>query len=173
MYLDGVKKFPQNTSLRIAYAFFLLDKMQSKQQALQELLQAEQTQPDIQGQFIIFRYKRIIEDEIVESITEGKNNLDVVNETTFQNTFRQLQANIEKAALLHLEFWSQLAEDNPDLAKLNDVGSKINTAIHNVDETWGRIQKINENNQKALRIYGKFLLEVINDKEAGDKIIEK
>jgi len=173
MYMDGVKKFPQNTSLRIAYAFFLLDKMQSKQQALQELLQAEQTQPDLQEQFIIFRYKRIIEDEIVESITEGKNSLDVVNETTFQNTFRQLQANIEKAALLHLEFWSQLAEDNPDLAKLNDIGSKINTAIHHVDETWGRIQKINENSQKALRLYGKFLLEVINDKEAGDKIIEK
>jgi len=173
MYTDGVKKFPTNTSLRIAYAFFLIDRMQSKQQALQELLQAEQTEPNLEEQFIIFRYKRIVEDEIVESITEGKNNLDVVNETTFQTTLRQLQANIEKAALLHLEFWSQLAEDNPDLAKLNDIGSKINTSVHNVEETWNRIQKINENSQKALRLYGKFLLEVINDKEAGDQIIDK
>lgn len=27
MYFYGIKKFPNNTSLRIAYAFFLLDKM--------------------------------------------------------------------------------------------------------------------------------------------------
>jgi hypothetical protein len=173
MYSYGIKKFPNNTSLRIAYAFFLLEKMQSKQQALQELSQAEQNKPPFDEQFIIFRYKKIIEDEIAESQAEGQGGLDVVSESAFQNHLRQLQANIEKSALLHMEFWSQLSEDNPDLAKLNDIGSKINSSVHNVEEHWNKLLKINANNAKAMRLYGKFLIEIINDKEAGDDLLEK
>ena len=41
MYMQGVKKFPFNTILRISYAFFLWEKMKYKQQALSELQQAE------------------------------------------------------------------------------------------------------------------------------------
>jgi len=173
MYSQGIKKFPNNTSLRIAYAFFLLEKMQSKQQALQELTSAEQNKPPFDEQFVIFRYKKIIEDEIAESQAEGQGGLDVVSESAFQNHMRQLQANIEKSALLHMEFWSQLSEDNPDLAKLNDIGSKINSSVHNVEENWNKLLKINASNAKAMRLYGKFLIEIINDKEAGDELLEK
>ena len=31
MFLKGVKKFPNNNDLRLAFAFFLLDKMKYKQ----------------------------------------------------------------------------------------------------------------------------------------------
>ena len=173
MYSNAIKKYPSNTSLRIAYAFFLLEKMQSKQQALQELAQVEQYKPPFDEQFIIYRYKKIIEDEIAESQNEGQGGLDVVSEIAFQNLLRQLQANIEKSALLHMEFWSQLSEDNPDLTKLNDIGSKINSSVHNVEEHWNKLLKININNTKAMRLYGKFLIEIINDREAGDDLLEK
>jgi PAS domain S-box-containing protein len=173
MYFYGIKKFPNNTSLRISYAFFLLEKMHSKQQALQELGQAEQNKPPFDEQFIIFRYKKIIEDEIAESQNEGTGGLDVVSEIAFQNHLRQCQANIEKSALLHMEFWSQLSEDNPDLAKLNDIGSKINTSVAHVEEHWIKLQKINTNMPKAMRLYGKFLIEIINDKEGGEELLER
>ena len=64
MYYQGVRKFANNTDLRLAYAFFLLDKMKYKQQALQELINADNYRPPLDIQFIIFRYKRIIEQEI-------------------------------------------------------------------------------------------------------------
>lgn len=173
MYFDGIKKFPNNTALRISYAFFLLEKMHSKQQALQELTQAEQNKPSFDEQFIIFRYKKILEDEIAERQNDGQGGLDVVSEVAFQNHLRQLQANIEKSALLHMEFWSQLSEDNPDLSKLNDGGSKINSSVQNVEENWIKLMKINPNNAKAMRLYGKYLIEIINDKEAGDHLLER
>lgn len=172
MYFHGIKKFPNNTALRISYAFFLLEKMHSKQQALQELNQAEQNKPSFDEQFLIFRYKKIIEDEIAESQNDGQG-LDIVSEAAFQNSLRTLQANIEKSALLHMEFWSQLSEDNPDLAKLNDIGSKINSSVQYVEDNWAKLMKINANNAKAMRLYGKFLIEIINDKEAGDDLLEK
>ena len=173
MYLYGIKKFPNNTSLRISYSFFLLEKMHSKQQALQELSQAEQNKPPFDEQFIIYRYKKIIEDEIAESQNEGTGGLDVVSEIAFQNHLRQCQANIEKSALQHMEFWSQLSEDNPDLGKLNDIGSNINTSVAHVEEHWNKLLKINRNMPRAMRMYGKFLIEIINDKETGEELLDQ
>ena len=42
---------------------------------------------------------------------------------------RLMQNNIERSALMHMEFWSQLSEDNPDLGKLNEIGIKINSSV--------------------------------------------
>jgi len=173
MYYHGIKKFPNDNALRISYSFFLLEKMHSKQQALQELTLAEQNRPFFDEQFIIYRYKKIIEDEIAESQNDGQGGLDAITEVAFQNQFRQLQANIEKSSLLHMEFWSQLSEDNPDLAKLSDSGSKINVSVKYVEDSWIKLQKINQNNAKAMRLYGKYLIEIINDKEGGDFLLEK
>lgn len=173
MFFHGIKKFPNDTSLRVSYAFFLLEKMRSKQQALQELNQAEQSKPPFDEQFIIYRYKKIIEDEIAETQNEGAGGLDVISELAFQNHLRQCQANIEKSALQHMEFWSQLSEDNPDLAKLNDLGSKINASVAHVEEHWNKLLKINPNMPKAMRLYGKFLIEIINDREAGEDLLER
>jgi len=173
MYDQGIKKFPNANALRISYSFFLLEKMHSKQQALQELTQAEQNRPSVDEQFIIFRYKKLIEDEIAESQNEGQGGLDVVSEVSFQNNLRNLQANIEKSALLHMEFWSQLSEDNPDLAKLSDIGSKINSSVQYVEDNWIKLLKVNASNAKSMRLYGKYLIEIINDKEAGDALLEK
>ena len=59
------------------------------------------------------------------------------------------------------------------MAKLNDIGSKINTSVANVEEHWTKLQKINKNMPKAMRAYGKFLIEIINDKEGGEELLEK
>ena len=45
-----------------------------------------------------------------------------------------LQTNIERASLLHMDFWSQLAEEQPDLDKLNNLGQKINFVVLIVDD---------------------------------------
>ena len=174
MYFYGIKKFPNNTSLRISHAFFLLEKIDHKQQALAELGQAEQNKPPFDEQFIIYRYRKIVEDEVAEGQNEGVGgSLDVVGSLAFENHLRQCQANIEKSALLHMEFWSQLSEDNPDLGKLNDIGSKINSSVAHVEEHWNKLLKINNNMPKAMRMYGKFLIEIINNKEEGEELLEK
>ena len=174
IYINGLKKFSGNTTLRISYAFFLLDKMHSKQQALQELFEVEQRNPAFDEEFIVFRYKKIIEDEIAEVQNEqSKGGLDVVSELSFQGHLRMCQANIEKAALLHMEFWSQLSEDQPDLAKLGDIGSKINLSVRNVEEHWGKLMKINPNNTKAMRMLGNFFIEIVHEREKGEELLDR
>jgi PAS domain S-box-containing protein len=151
----------------------LIEKTDSKQHALQELNSAEQNKPPFDEQFIIFRYRKIIEDEIAESKNDGNVGLDVVSEIAFQNHMRQCQANIEKSSILHMEFWSQLSEDNPDLNKLNELGVKIHHSVNNVEDHWQKLQKISPNMPKAMKLYGKFLSDILNDKDRGEEYLEK
>ena len=78
LYRDGITRFPDSASLHISFAFFLLEYMGSKHLALEELRYAETTHPLLDEEFITYRYKRMIEDEMVEGINED-GTLDVVS----------------------------------------------------------------------------------------------
>ena len=39
--------------------------------------------------------------------------MDVISEINYKHHFDRCQQTIEKISLLHMEFWSQLSEDNP------------------------------------------------------------
>ena len=51
MYLNGIKKFKNSAKLRIAYTFFLLERIGNKKKALEELLIAENLKPPFDQQF--------------------------------------------------------------------------------------------------------------------------
>ena len=88
LYQNGISKFPNCTSLRISYAFFLLERLNKKQQATIELINAEKYSPKFDEQFIIFRYKKIIEEQTNE-VGEAEENLDVVSNIAYKNHFTQ------------------------------------------------------------------------------------
>ena len=159
--------------MRICYGLFLVDKLKMKQQALKELSFAEQCKPSFDEEFMIFRYRKIIEDEIAESKNENEGKLDMVSEIAFQNRLRQLHLNIEKSSICHMEFWSQLLEDVPDLAKLSNAGMKMYYSINHVEDHLNKLQRVNPNMAKALKLYGKYMIEVINDKDVGQEYLDK
>ncbi|KAL4432303.1 hypothetical protein ABPG74_011062 [Tetrahymena malaccensis] len=174
MYYYGLQKFPNNTRLRILYALYLLDKMLSKQQALQELLNAEIERPAFDESFIIYRYKQIIENSLMERTgMDGKkgDNFEMVNELSVQNHLKQCRQNVEKSANLHMEFWSQLSEDSPDLGKLSEIGYKINVVNSLASEQWNKLQQTDSNVPSMMRLYAKFMIEILNDKEGGEQIL--
>jgi len=62
MYRIGIQKFPSCTALKIQYAFFLMDKMHKKNEAISELSNASQFNPPFDEQFLIYRYLKLSED---------------------------------------------------------------------------------------------------------------
>ena len=42
-----------------------------------------------------------------------------------------------------------------------------------VDECWKKLQKLSNSTPKALRFYGTYLIEVLNDKESGNEQLLK
>lgn len=83
MYNNGIKRFPKCTALRIDYANFLQSRMKDRKGALNELSQAEKFKPDIDHQFMVFRQRKIIEDELTEGQEHG--GVDFIAALNFEN----------------------------------------------------------------------------------------
>jgi len=86
LFQNGISKFPNCTSLRISYAFFLLERLKKKQQASLELTNAEKYLPKFDQQFIIYRYKKQIEENSSEN-GEQDENLDIVSNIAYRNHY--------------------------------------------------------------------------------------
>ena len=73
-----------------------------------------------------------------------------------------------------MEFWTQLCEDVPDLGKLHEIGVHIFASCQEVEENWSRLKKIGGNSiSKPMRIYAKYQLDVLNNKEMGENLLDQ
>ena len=81
------------------------EKLKNKFKALFELMITEESKPNMQEEFSIFRYKNIIEEEMIDSDQKSQENkaVDVNQIVHFQNKFVVFQNSIEKSVNLHLE----------------------------------------------------------------------
>ncbi len=174
LFLQGIAKFPSCTSLRIAYSFFLKERMGNRSLAINELLAAEKGHPPFDEQFVIYRYRKMIEDEMADVQADNQGGqLDAISAIAYDNYLRQFKEAIERTALLHMEFWLEVLEPEPDLGKLDKTGSKIHGAIVQVEDYWAKLIKVNSNAPKALKIYADFLIEILNDAEAGGELLSR
>mmetsp|Transcript_42337 Transcript_42337/g.40581 ORF Transcript_42337/g.40581 Transcript_42337/m.40581 type:complete len:91 (+) Transcript_42337:792-1064(+) len=90
--------------------------MHNKKEALKELINAEKSNPTLEQQFEIFRFRHIIEDELHDGVDISAGGLEYVAAINFENYFNSFKQSIEKSTVLHYEFWNLLIDDNPDLA---------------------------------------------------------
>jgi PAS domain S-box-containing protein len=172
---DGIEKFPKTPRLHMAHAFISHEKLKNKYKALFELMKTEENKPNIQEEFSIYRYKNLIEEEMVEydlRSTETKG-IDVNVIVHFQNKYVQFQSAIEKSVSLHLDFWRELLEDSPDIQKLQSLGSKITNHVEITTEQFKKLTEMNANHIRCLQIYGNFLKDIVNDDVEGQRILEK
>ncbi|CAD8070227.1 unnamed protein product [Paramecium primaurelia] len=169
IYVLSLTRYPNCIELRISHALFLYEKMQSTIQALQELALAEQEKPYLDQQFLIFRLRKIIEEQMFDS-----GNLTNVNEFTAENNLREIKMLIEKSTQLHLDFWIKLREDTPDLGKLYEVGLRMLYVDKVLDDQWKRIMKINfDMPPTLLMMYSRYLIDVLNDREEAEDVVER
>ncbi len=173
--IDALEKFPKSPRIHLLNAYIHHEKLNNKFKALFELMITEENKPNLQEEFSIYRYKSLIQEEMVEADirTSETKGIDVNNIVEFQNEFVQFQSSIEKSVDLHLDFWRELLEDNPDNQKLQTLGSKITNTVETTGLQFRRLNGINPNNIKMLQIYGNFLKDIVNDDLEGQRILEK
>ena len=172
LFTQGVAKFPSSSSFHISYAAFLKDRLDEKATAISELAIADKTNPQLDEQFLIYRYRRMIE-ETKEFNEEAEGGMDVASMLAYENYLQQLKEVIDQSAYLHMEFWMELLEAEPDLRKMDTTGVKINSTILIVQEKWEKVQKINPNVPKALKLYSDYLIDILNNNEEASDIISK
>ncbi|CAD8141052.1 unnamed protein product [Paramecium pentaurelia] len=171
LFILGIGKFPTDVFIRIEYALFTLRILKSKPQALEELSNIEKLKSSFDEKYIVFYIKSVIEAEISELSGEGQ---DFTEQRDFDEKFGSFKQAMERSVSLLMEFWSQFADDKPDLIKLYEIGSKLFPIRMYVDTTWKRLQRIqNQQLPQALRLYSKYLIEIFNDRISGFDLLEQ
>ena len=175
LMVEALVRYPKCGKLHMLYAYIQNEKLKNKYKSLFQLMLTEENKPSLQEEFSIYRYKNIIEEKMIESdqkYTESKG-FDVNSIVTFQNKFVIFQSNLEKSVSIHLSFWRELLEQNPDIRKLQGLGSKITKELENNAEEFKKLTEINPNHIKCLSLYGNFLKHITGDEQEGLRIIEK
>ena len=176
LFIHGVRKFKRSVQIRISYAFFLIERMDSRKKALEELSIAECLAPKFEDQFLIFRYKRIIEDNLPESSGGGgaeksEGEMDIVGLIAFETHLKTCVSLVLQIADAQRLFWSQLLGSLPSLETLNVVGSQIDLWVKKVQDTWSKLSKSAQNTPVIMKLYAKFLSHVLNEHEGSKKLI--
>jgi hypothetical protein len=61
-YGHAIWYFQDSATLRIAYALFLLERLNTMEEANQQLMMAEKCKPSLDESFTIFRFKKLIQE---------------------------------------------------------------------------------------------------------------
>lgn len=173
--VDSFEKFQKSARLHMLYAYIQREKLHNKFKALFEMMITEENKPNMEEEFSIYRYKNLIEEEMIDNDSRNSESkgVDVNIIVHFQNKFVDFQSVVEKAVDLHLDFWRELLEHNPDIHKLQMLGSEITHSVEETSDHFRRLNDINPNHIKMLQIYGNFLKDIVNDDAEGQRILEK
>jgi hypothetical protein len=173
IYLSGLKKFKRSVLLRVSYAFFLMERFGLKKKALEQLLLAEKADPGFEEEFLIFRYKKIIEDNIsddgkaAEADNGSSNQVDIVGVIAFESNLRLCTFHIIQAAEFNERYWTELLKDDPSLERLSEIGTAIDFSIIKSNENWRELAQMIENAPVLIKLYSKFLTDVLNEQESA------
>lgn len=146
--------------------------MNNNAAASKQFNKAEHLSPAIDEDFVIYRSKRNMQEDLLEQSQGGAVGMDMVSMISYNNNFRQCKKKFERAAHLHMEFWAKLNCQAPDVGRLTKIGAKINIVISEIEDFWNQMQKINPNMPHALRLYAHFLKEILNDPEGAHELLK-
>ncbi|KAL4464830.1 hypothetical protein ABPG74_011391 [Tetrahymena malaccensis] len=170
-----LRKYNKCSQLHLLNAYLYHEKLKLKFKALTEMMTSEMFKPSIHEKFSMFRYKYLIELDIIETDmrNEQNKNVDVNGIVHFENQLVVFLKSIENSVNLHLEFWRELLEESPDIEKLQIVGSRITNTIEDAKTCFNNLCSIRQNNIRSLLIYGNFIKEVVNDEIESQVYLEK
>jgi len=170
-FSNALNKYPNDISLQLDYALFMIEHMKNFYLGLRTLNECIYLSPSIKQEFLIYRYKHLL-----SSLQSTKNSADrVTNSSSMQydDTYKIFIEKLNHASLLHVQLWSYLSEDSPDLVKVKNTGFHILRLIKQVSSLWSKLQSLIPNVPASLRDYANFHMYVLNDQETGKRLIGK
>ena len=165
MYQNGISKFPSCTSLRMNYAFFLMERMNNSKKSLIELKNCEKYDPSFEEQFIIFRFHQNQGGD--EDDGDDDEGLDIVSNIAYNNYFTMFKECLTNITEIYTEFWNLLLnhsqKSEEDLTKMNEYGEKINKLIEEIKVNYEEMEKLKYNDEEVLTLYSDFFQDILND----------
>ncbi len=111
--------------------------------------------PSIDTAFSVFQRRRQIKQETSQSGV-----ISVLDRIKLEKSKVESSAEALNARASQVEFWKELSQDSPSLARLETLGDAIAQSIQTADTGFSDILHISPHSISTYRSYAKFLLEV-------------
>ena len=167
---EGIKLCESDVGFRLEFIFFLIDLKKDKIAAIRQLKIAETMEPNIQQEFIIYRYKKLIEEVSNEKKIIGFSleNEYAINQLAYNNATLNLSKNIEKATRLFIEIWTVLNNSRIDINKVLSLAKKIYKIKNKINKLWINFDRsFAYNKARQTLLFNKYLEDVWNQQLEG------
>ena len=169
---DGLNKFNHNITITISYIYFLLKRLSKKKKAIILFKSINKNIYSIDNLFNIYRCEKIVESLWTGFDGKNKDNiesLDLIKLFDYQNNVKEFKALLNKISLLYYDFWLALFSNNCEgkeqFKQLNDIGTKINKLLYQVENNFELILSIKNDDIEILKLYSLYLKNILNDEE--------
>ena len=172
VFEEGLNKFNKNITITISYIYFLLKRLGKKKKAILLFKSIDKNIYSIDHLFNIYRCEKIVENLWTGFDGKNKENIestDIIKLFDYQNNVKEFKDLLNKISLLYYDFWLALFSNNCEgkeqLKQLNDIGTKINKLLYQIENIFGLIHSIKNDDAEILKLYSLYLKNVLNDEE--------
>jgi hypothetical protein len=175
MLVEFLKRYPKNSRLRLLHGFIQKERLNNKFKAVSEFVLVEKMSHSIQDEVSMYRMKCAIEKSIIEDDIKSttKQSINVLEVSIFNKKLQTFKETMYRLVLYYIDFWRELLEENPNVAKLHQLGAKVTSLLEMVTNKYNELEKSSPSNPKVRGPYGHFLREVIHNKTDGLRILER
>ncbi|KAJ3067932.1 hypothetical protein HDU98_008888 [Podochytrium sp. JEL0797] len=164
IYIEALKAMPKSCMLHLFSASFHLNSLSNRAQCLAMTAKASLMNPNLDEAFMIFKRQRLLNDKFGGG--------DVIDFIAYEQNLKLAKLNERRATIAGVQFWSELIKRHPSFHKLQSHGSAISTAISLAQEHFQTLLKLSPESPGVYRMYGRFLINALNDKRGGQDLLD-
>ena len=172
VFEDGLNKFNHNITITVSYIYFLLKRLSKKKKAIILFKSINKNIYSIDNLFNIYRCEKIVESLWTGFDGKNKENIesvDLIKLFDYQNNVKEFKELLNKISLLYYDFWLALFSNNCEgkeqFKQLNDIGTKINKLLYQIENYFELILSIKNDDIEILKLYSLYLKNILNDEE--------
>ncbi|KAI9334520.1 hypothetical protein DFJ73DRAFT_962976 [Zopfochytrium polystomum] len=164
IYIQGQRQMPKSCMLQLFAGSFQLNHLNNRAQCLALNAKAAGMSPKLDEAFIIFRRQRLLNERFAGG--------DVIDFIAFEQNLQNARQNERKATIAVVQFWSELLKRHPSFYKLQSYGAAISQAVSLAQSHYITLIKLSPDTPQVFRLYGNFLINVLNDHKQGQELID-
>ena len=172
LFIKYLSIFPNIKEIRILYCYFSFEYLKKINVAKINMLTVVSGSPNVYHEFALFRLMKFIEEEYL-NFEDDLLTVDIASTIMYDHYFKIFQNSIFKMGLNYLEFWNIFIQEELNMKLIKNVGFELISLIQQVLDLYEKMNSISPNKCETLRLYGQFLIDILNEQQLGSNIVDK
>ncbi|KAJ3126392.1 Serine/threonine-protein kinase STK11 [Nowakowskiella sp. JEL0407] len=164
IFQSGLKLFPESCYLHLAMGQFFLCQLGNRPQCLALYSRALGMKPQLDEAFLIYRRQQLLSENFLGG--------DVIDFIAYENHLKLAKRSERRATRSIIQFWGELLRANPDIPRLQKHCAVISHAVSAAQLNYTAMIKLSPETVMAYRLYGTFLMDIMNDKKNGKTLLQ-